>query len=318
VANAFEDLLDTITDENDRKVLTELGGKYKELKDGVLRQSDYSKQMNLLSEDKKKFDSERAKVEADLAKLEQWNSWRINNWDDDQAMTKAEIKKLEEIQSLTSELEIMKAAQEAGMTFDELDKHLASEPAKKNLVTRDYLDKDFRKDLVDQAQYKKDLDAKIASVANGLDYLYSSTLPAVLKHKDEFGEILRPDEIIKYANDNGIQKIDDAYDRMVAPRRAEIAAKKHADELIKAEEKGRVEERKERGMGQNGLMPVDNGAPVMGHMEKRLRMAKDKTTGEIPEDAKLGTLSNMIAEKYRKEKAEGKTEDVIAQFARTA
>jgi hypothetical protein len=315
--NAFDFLVeDVLQDDVERQAMRNMASKYKEVKDGYLRQSDYSKQMNSLKADKDKFDSERDKIEGKLTKLQEWEAWRQSNWDDGQAMTKREIQKLEQINDLTFELEILKQAQEAGMTFDEVGQYIDKELGKKNLVSKDYLDKEFKKDLIDRATYEKDLNTKIGGVANGMEYIYTSTLPAVLKHKDEFGEILDPVEIIKYANENGYKKIDEAYERMVAPKRAEIQTKKNEEALKLAKEEGRKEALKERGMGNEGQRPVDDGPPVMGHLERRLRGPKDET--DKPIEGPLGTVGNQVADRFRREKAEGKTDSVIAQFARSA
>jgi hypothetical protein len=302
--NPFEDLIDSFSDDVEKQSIRNIASKYPELKNGYLRQSDYSRSMNELKADKDRFNSEKTRIEADLGKLEEWKAWSLNNWDSDHKMTKAEVAKVKQIEELNSELEILKQAQEAGMTFEEVGQYLDGALAKKNLVSRDYLEKEFKTGLVDQASYKRDLDAKIAGVANGLDYLYSATLPAVLKHKDEFGEILAPTEIIKYANEHGINKIEDAYESMVAPRRAEISAKKNEEAIKKARDEGRAEALKEKGMGSGGQVPVDNGPPVMGHMERRLRGPKEEQLQEI--EGPLGTISNQVAARYRKDKAEGK------------
>jgi effector-binding domain-containing protein len=323
--NSFDDILASIKDPEKLRVFKEVvETDVPEAKGGWLRQADYSKHMNSLANDKKLFEAEKAEKQAELAKLEEWKSWRVSSWDDEHQMTKSEVKKLAQITDLTAELEILKAAQEAGMTFDEVGQYLDKELSKKNLVSKDYLDKEFRKELVDRKAFDSELNTRVGGVANGMEYLYDSTLPAVLAHKDEFGEVIKPSEIIKYANENGYKKIEDAYERMIAPKRAEIQAKKNEEALKKAREEGekageeKAKAERMAALAQGGRTPVDDGPPVMGHMERKLRMNKDKTTNDIPEDAKLGTLSNMVAEKYRREKADGTSESVVSQYARPA
>jgi len=308
--NAFESLLEAIGDENDRKSLQSLGEKYKEVKDGYLRQSEFSRSMNELAADKKKFDSEKQRIDAELSKLEQWKNWSRENWDEEARMTKVEKARLEKIEQLNSELEVLKTAQEAGMTFEEVTSYLDNEVAKRKLVTEDKFS-DLKKSLIDKDFYEKDVLTRVGGVANGMEYLYDSTLPLVLSHKDEFNEVIKPSEIIKFANENGFKDISKAYDTMVGARRSEVLKQKNDAALAAAREEGRKEALKEKGMGTNGQVPVDNGPPVMGHLERKLRMPKDQQDSE-PIDMPLGSGAMAVAARFRKDKAEGK---VITEVA---
>lgn len=300
--NSFDDALALIKDPDKAKIFKEISEEIPDIRGGWLRQSDYSKKMNDLSEEKKQ-------LQTDLEQLQNWRSWRRDNWDDDQNMTNAEREKLQEIEALNSELEVLKAAQEAGMTFDEVSQYISKELDKKQVVTRDYIDKEFRSKLVDQDFYAKDVKEKLNNIANGMEYLYEETFPLGFSHRDEFGEVLKPRDLIVFANENGIKDIGKAYEAWVAPRRNEAQKKKTEEMVAKAKQEGREEALKTQAMGQNGRMPTDSGAPQMGHMEAKLRAVKQE--GEegspISDDIKLGSgISASVAALYRRDVAEGK------------
>jgi len=314
MTNLFEDILSYLDDETERQALRNIGNKYKdkpELKEhyeGRLRQQDYSKNMNALKADRDKFEAEKGRIDNELAALNTWRSWRKDNWDDDLDMTKAEAEKAKQIKELTSELQVLKAAQEAGMTFEEISQYIDKELGKRPLVTKEFIDKELLPSVVDQGFYKKDADERMGRLANGMEYLYNETLPLVFQHKDEFGEILKPQELIKFANEKGVRNLAEAYSAMVAEKRAGIADKKHKEELAAAEKRGEEKARKEQTMGPNGQLPTGTGSPVMGHVQTRLQASKEKQESAIPEDVQLGsgTAARLVAEQYRKDLAEGK------------
>lgn len=301
--NAFEDLLESIPDEEDRKALATLGGKYKEVKDGVLRQSDYSRKMNDLSEEKKG-------VQADLEQLSNWRAWRRDNWDDTTDTTKEERAAQERISELNQELDLLKSAQESGMNFEEVQAYVDKQMEKRGTVTKDYLEKEFRGKLVDKEFYQKDVDQKLNAYTANMGYIYEETTPMMFQHYKEFDEVLKPAEVLKYANEHGIKDLNKAYEAMVSPRRGEISKKVQEEAITKAREEGRLEALKNQAMGPNGRLPTDSGVPTMGHLEQKIRGAKladGDHKDEIPEEIKLGSgVGATVAAKYRQDVSEGK------------
>lgn len=314
MANAFEELLEAISDTSDREALANLGSKYKELKDGVLRQSDYSRKMNEYSAEKKKFDERKSEIDAELAKLNEWRSWRTDNWDDGLGMTKAEIAKQERIEELNAELEVLKSAQGTDMTFEEVESYIEKHMGKKQVLTREQWDKELKGSLVDRKFYEEDVARRTTGMANGLEYLYESTYPLGFSHIKEFDEPLDVAELMKFANENKIAKIPEAYKMWVAPKREELREKRHKEELTKVAEDSAKAEReklaKERSMGQNGRIPVDQGPPIMGHVEARMKGVKEGEGDEMPENVELngsGRVASFVVQQYYKDKAAGKT-----------
>ena len=307
--NAFDEILDVLTDEADKKAWQELGTKYKPIKEYGLRQSDYSRKMNDLSSERKKFDDERKRIEGELSQLESWRNWRSEHWldlDDGEGITKEHQEDRKKIEELNQELQILREAQESGMTFDEVQQFIDKDLTKRGYISKKDLEDRFS-NVVTRDFYDKDIVAKTAPMFDAMGKLYEDTLPLGFSHKEEFGEVFKIGELIKFANENGIKDITKAYDSWVAPRRSEVQKKKTEELLTKAREEGKAEGLKEAGMGQNGRLPVDNKPPVMSHLEARLKLPKDQQEANpVPEDVELGKgVSGFIAQQYRKDVAEG-------------
>lgn len=300
--NAFEELLESISDEGDRNTISSLADKYKELKDGRLRQSDYSRKMQELSDEKKR-------LEKDVDELQQWRQWRTDHWLDDARATKEEAELQKSLEDANSKIAILEAAQEAGMTFEEVQQFIDKEMTKRNVVTKEYFEKEVKPKVVEQDFYKKDVDERIARSQAAMGYLFEETLPLGFSHRDEFGETFKVGELIKFANENKFQDISKAYDAWVSPKRQEIQKKKTEEMVAKAKEEGLKEGLKQAAMGANGRMPVDNGSPAKGHLEARLRTPKEnQEKSPIPDDLPLGSgIASMVAQQYRQDSASGQT-----------
>jgi hypothetical protein len=316
--NAFEELLESIPDETDRKAIADYGEKYKELKDGRLRQSEFSRRMNELAEEKKSH-------EADIGQLALWRDWRKTHWVDDGeggGMTAEEKEARDQLAQVNQELETLKAAQEAGMTFDEVSQFIETDLKKRNVVTKADLDgrfvdktafrnttdpKELKGKFVDASFYKEDSNERINSVANGLEYIVEHSLPLMFQHKEEFGEIIKPRELITFMNENGFKDIDKAYDVWVGPKRQELSKAKYEKDLAEAEKRGEEKALKNNGLAVGGKNPADQGAPVMSHLQRRLTMPKDQQDADpVPENMELGKgVGGIIAQQYRKDVAEG-------------
>ena len=131
----------------------------------------------------------------------------------------------------------------------------------------------------------------------------------MLKHDKEFGEIFKPRDLVVFMNERGFKNVEEAYNLWVAPKRTEIQNKKHTDEIAAAEARGAEKALKDKGMAPGGKNPADQGAPVMSHLQQRLRpsVGEGGEKNPIPDDVELGkgSVASMVAQLYRKDAAEG-------------
>lgn len=267
--------------------------KHKGLREGYLRQSEFSRKMN--------------QVDKDLQNLGKWQDWRTEYWDEEHGMTRGEYQLSQQREQLEGQVKSLTDSLTSGdgMTFDELlpdiDKHLTAQGFVKKA------DAVARKDIFDDKGAPKFASPEVVnSQLEGFGYLFNQIIPATFKHKDEFNEVLEPGQLLEYANKNGIQDIGKAYESWVAPRRTEAANKKHAEDIEAAKKAGAEEALKNQAMGQEGRMPVDQGGQEMGHMQRRV-LAGDKASegALIPDDVPLGKgiVSARVAEQYMKDKS---------------
>lgn len=273
--------------------LEEVIQKHPALRDGWTRQADYSRKLNEFVDKEKRYQS-------DVEMANRWRDWKKDAWDDEFQGTKVERQQSERIKELNSEVETLRTSLETDMDWDQLQTQIDGHLKTKGYVTKDELGAVARKE--DLTKYV-DQDSMNRGFA-GVEYLFGSTAPLMFKHKDEFGEVINPLDVVKYANEHGFKDVEKAYEAMVAPRRQEISSKKHADEIEAARKAGEEAGAQKAAMGRNGQMPVDNGAPQMGHLQARLTRTPDEAKNDpIPENAELGRgqLGRMAAEAFRAE-----------------
>lgn len=215
-----------------------------------------------------------------------WIDWQNKNWNSDLGMTNAEA----ELRSRLADAETRAAAAGTRGAGGVDDQVIAS----------------LKKDL-------SDTQAKLANnekTLGGINIFYDSIYRHAFSHKDEFGESLDNRQLLKYMQDNGINDPDVAYDKWVAPRRAEIAAQKAKDleaqhqEAIKAAEKRGYEQRaQEAAMGPGGVLPTDSSGGIAG-ISARLDNApkiSDEMKARIQEARPGdGSLAALGYEMYRK------------------
>ena len=65
--SAFDEILEKFSDEGDRTTFQGLAERYPEIKDGLLRQSDYSRRMS--------------EIDNSIKELDSWKQWGAENWD---------------------------------------------------------------------------------------------------------------------------------------------------------------------------------------------------------------------------------------------
>lgn len=296
MANAFEELLDKIEEPEFKEVLTKAAEKYPDIKNNMLRQAEFSRKLNELDGKAKYADA--------------WEKWKLDNWDDTVKMTKAEAEAQQRIREIEAENETLRQLQETGdVTFEQLqsevDKMVTAKT--KGALTEEQFQQKYGSKLFDKAAYDQEINQRVTSWTAGRDDMYLKLYELGFKNKDEFGEILKPVDVIKFANDNKIQDLEVAYNQMVAPRRTEKQNKDMELKLEAARKEGEIKGKQEAMMGVNGKMPTDSGAPEMSHLQERLLRQKDADSKPvISDDIKMdgsGKLGHAVADLYRKQKA---------------
>lgn len=279
--NSFETLLESLPEDQEfefkgpvRKAFAELAEKVPKLKDSVLAQSDYSRKM----------DEVRDKVKL----ADTWDEWRRNNWDDATNSTKDELAARTEAERLAQELETARAAALATgeeMTFDQLNQRLEQFSKEKNYLTPDDLKKQFDGKTKEVEDYVKGYSAPIARAALDIPYLMA-------KHEKEFGEVLDPEVITKYAAEKNNFNLRDLYEKdWVVEKRTEAVKKYYETELqkVKDRETAKIEAakaealaegRKQVVMGSPSGNPVDMGGNEMGPLQRRMLPTEDPAAGE--------------------------------------
>ena len=240
-----------------------------------------------------------------------WEAWKAENWDDTAKMTKAEAEAQQRIREIETENETLRQLQgDSDVTFEQLqsevDKMVSSKL--KGALTEEQFNQKYGSKLFDKDAYDKEINQRVTNWTAALDDMYFCKLYELgFKNKDEFGEILKPVDVIKYANENKIQDLEEAYNRMVSPRRTEKQNKDMEVKLEAARKEGEIKGKQEAMMGVNGKMPTDSGAPEMSHLQERLLRQKDADAKPaIAEEIKLdgsGKLGHAVADIYRKQKA---------------
>lgn len=186
------------------------------------------------------------------------------------------------------------------MTFDDLEKDLIRtgyvkkadvEAMAKNL------------NLVDS----NGLTAGLQNQAKAFEHIYVKATPFIRKFEREFGEDMDFESFYKtIATPEAIADIPGAYEKFIAPKRAELQVKQAQQQV--ADLNKQIEEKKT--VANSAGQPTDNGAPVMGHMQKA---AMDRAKGGDPAAAldKIvaplgsGALAHAIAADYAKQSAGG-------------
>lgn len=285
--NSFEDVLNSLTDEADKTAFTELSGKYPTMKEGWLRQSDYSKKLDALRSTELEYKEYKGKAEEYENKfkevstqVDQWNSWVEANWDKEADIPKMEKFWKEKAEELESKIG-------TDMTFDDVGKFITD----KGLVS------------------KTDLDSVLTSKADEINKNFqgSAYFAAVIAEKQgdhitEFHKPLKVREFVSKFNEYGTNDIDAAYEKYVAEDRKVIADKALETKLdqVRKDERAKAEQEFAEKKFNQGL-PVDQAEAGLGHLESKIRNLRDP---DALEKATLGsgTIAQLAASEYRKEK----------------
>jgi hypothetical protein len=238
-----------------------------------------------------KYPELKGRITQDYDKLDKWDNWRRENWDEAASKTRAQVAAEQRA------IEYERAMQEL-----ERSGFATPAPAVKQSPGFDEV----------MAQVKQELNNQ----AVGIQVLIPSVLKAQQRHMREF-----PDQefdaaaVFDYMQKAKIYDAYEAWDRMTAKQRSENAEQRrqeheaaHQRALQEAEERGAQREREKLAMGPDGRIPVDQtGAPPpMGHLQKRILDSAKGAQPEIPPEVGLGegTLAQLGYEAYLKRERE--------------
>jgi hypothetical protein len=279
--NSFDDVLNSlVTDESDRGVLGDLANKYPGIKEGWLRQSDYSRKLDAFRDTEKKASEYESKFNEVSQEVTKWNQWAAENWDPDANVPKMERYWRERAEELEGQIG-------TDMTFDDINKFITE----KGVVTKTNLDEV----LNSKAE-------EINKNFQGSAYFAAVIAEKQGEHISEFNKPLKVRDFVAKLSEYGTNDLDAAYEKYVFEDRKSLAekAKEREIEQIRAEERKKAEEEFATRKFNNGL-PVDQEEPGLGHLEAKMRMVGDP---DALEKAVLGsgTVAQIAAQQYRKDK----------------
>lgn len=272
MANSFEDVLQQlVSDDEDRAALASLSSKYPGMKEGWLRQSDYSRKMDALR------DSENAARQA-LEYAGQWKRWQDENWDVDNNVPKMELHWRTEFEKLQKE-------RETDMKFEDIDKYIGN----KGYTTKSDLEAEVNKRA-----------GEVNDAMKGSAYFSAVLNELAGSHLHEFKTPLKTREFVSKLNEYGTSDLDVAYDKYVADKRSEMAAAKHEKDIAKLKEEVRRDVEKEYA-AKTGGPPVDTEGGL-GFLQAKMLHAGE---ADAADRAKLGdgTLSYLAAQRLREQRA---------------
>lgn len=266
--NAFEELLASISEDTDRQVITGLAEKYPNLRDSVMMRSDYSRNMDELR-------AEREQHSAELAYAAAMKKWREENWienayGDGKGALKRELDKDARISELEQQIQVG-----GEVTFEDLNKYLGE----KGFVSQDAVNKLVETRLSGEKQ-------TVEQMLAGLSHIAVKAPKLATRHFKTYGEELDTEELATFANKNGINDLERAYDSFTAEKRAALEKKRHEEELESVRKAAREEAEKELAARQPAArVPGDDGGPEMGHFQRKILGIKpegDKTDADLP------------------------------------
>lgn len=297
MSNKFEELLASIVqDENDRKVVLEVGGKYPELRDGWLRQSDYSKNMDSLKKEQTEFKEK-------VSYADSMSNWWKENWINDaygdgKGATKRELEKDNLIAELQKQISVG-----GEVTFEDLNKYLEETSKNKGWVSQET----FNKALTEkETLVNKAFDDKLSNALANISHLMTKGPQLATRHLKDFGEVLDIESLTKLAVEKKLPTLDDAYQEMYRPQFEERAKKDLEAKLAAAREEGRKDALKVNA----AQPPVDSGSPDMSAFQRFVQGVKP-TEGEqngrvVSDDVPFGKghIAAQAAREYDRRAAE--------------
>jgi len=259
----FDDVLN-ILDPTEKEVMTQVVFKHPQIKQGWMRQDDYSR----------KLDEFRPVMEFANA----WDAWREENWDDGSGSTKAEA-------LLKARIQELEAAQEGNMTFDQINTHIASLGLAKTADLNSVLS-EKEKTFTDSLQGSAYVGAKLAEIAS--------------RHVLEFKEPFKATEFLTKVGGYGTNDLDMAYDMHVRDARKTRDEESLQARLKQIETEAFEKGKREAVDGliqSNGasITPTNDSSNDLGHFQRRQQGMVDDI---IPEGR---SAASFAAQKYREE-----------------
>lgn len=269
--NSFDEILNgLVSDSDDREVLEALASKYPDIKNGWLRQSDYSRKLDSFRDTEKK--------------VEAWNKWAEDNWDTENNAPKMEIYWRNKAQELESQVG-------TDMTFDEIKNFTEGFLSERGVMTRN--------------DFESAINSKAADIDRGFQgsaYFSAVIAEKTAEHLSEFGRPLKVREFIGKLGEYGTNDLDAAYDRYVQEERKTRDEKQLEEKIerIRSEEREKAKQEVLSQLPNSGGLPIDQGEPIAGHLEARVRSIGQP---DAAERANLGdgTLAQIAAQAYRKQ-----------------
>lgn len=291
--SVFDDILVKFSSDEDRATFQELAERNSELKESVLRQSDYSRRLN-------EFNTKIGALEQEVTP---WRGWREQYWDEAAGKTKKELEYEQQLESTKAEKERLEALVEFGggdMDFNELETWGKKFKETNGLVDKTVID-GKAKELTDYVNGVNQFTAQASVDTQWLN----------MKHQKEFGDPFDPRDFLKAANDKGRLDLRDFYEKdFVLDARNKKRDENHAAEIkrVQTEKDEAIAKMQQetdakldrmRSMSPSGS-PTDSGEGSMSEMQKTLMgMPKDDKAPETTGPIGGGSAAAMAAAQYR-------------------
>jgi len=291
--SAFDEILNSFSDDDDRQTFTDLADRNPRVREYGLRQSDYSRNMDLLRQDK-------AEHSEDLEELAEWRNWRRDHWDPEERATKRELRTRAEVQALKEEnarLQGQVLLEGEEMNFDQLEKWSDEFAVKRGYVTKTDIDKKEQelKEFVAGGQNW------LARAATHVPYLNQ-------KHDKEFGEPFDPDTFLTDAVNKGrFNDLKEYYEEWVAPKRSEkqkaVSSKEVEEAKAEADkQRKRADEAESRANGVS--TPTDGEGSSMAPFQRQYLGLDKKPEGssgapEVPLGE--GAIASYAARRWQED-----------------
>lgn len=287
---ALEEALGKIEDEAYRNQMRELLTKPEgqELAEGWLRQNEFDKNMNELKDGRTKLEGERTEFQTTK---EGWQKWHTDE-------AKPAFERAQEIEAnFDKEISARDTKiQELTDRFasGELDQDQENAVIKEVTTLREQittLQQSFKDaGYVDKPAMEKALRDESKIFAENFGEVLLSLDDLNDKHQETFGKRLDRRELLKFAQEQGIQDLNDAYSKMTSKEEREVWEKD-----IREDERKKV-------VSHQGHPSDGNGSPpsaLQGHLQQRIEA--NKRSDGLPEDAGIKEATAAAAAELREE-----------------
>lgn len=306
----FDEILKKVEDPEIRQQFEELAVKApvvtKEIENGYLRQSDYSRQLDELGDVKER-----------VQRANHWDAWREANYDATQKKTIQQIAVEQELQKTREELEQLKAGAAGGdddmARFSDFggdtDPAAIAAIVKKTIADMNLVSKAD----VESLSPAGEIDKKLNQFGYNAENFLAKVVTLADKHREEFGKPLDMDQFMTAIREKR-KAPQDLYPEFVAEQREERRKqqeeqreKEFQEKIAAAREEGAQRARSEIAMSPDGRVPVDVGESDGGVLTKMLR---DQATARVESQADIkakrlgsGIIAREAAIEYARKQA---------------